>query len=147
MMRIETHIDCSLSEVEVIIRYPEENSYTKKIRDILETVDGVLIGKKENERVLVPLTDILYIDTVDRRTFLYTGNDVYEIDKKIYELETLLSGTTFFRVSKTTLLNLLMVTSIRSEIGGRLLVTVNSGDRILVSRQYATSIKNALEVK
>lgn len=146
-MRIETHIDCSLSEVEVIIRYPEENSYTKKIRDILETVDGVLIGKKENERVLVPLIDIIYIDTVDRRTFLYTDRDVYEIDKKIYELETLLSGTTFFRVSKTTLLNLLMVTSIRPEIGGRLLVTVNSGDRILVSRQYATSIKNALEVK
>lgn len=146
-MIIETHIDCSLTDVEVILRYPEENSYTKKIRDILETVDGVLIGKKENERVLVPLIDIIYIDSVDRRTFLYTDRDVYEIDKKIYELETLLSGTTFFRVSKTTLLNLLMVKSIRSEIGGRLLVTVNSGDRILVSRQYATSIKNALEVK
>ncbi len=39
--------------------------------------------------------EILYIDTVDRKTFCYTNGAVYESALRLYELEDRLSGWIF----------------------------------------------------
>ena len=48
---------------------------------------------------------------------------------------------------KTTIINLRRTKSIRPEIGARLLLTMDNQEKIIVSRQYAGSIKHALGVK
>ena len=92
------------------------------------------------------LNDILYIESVDRKTFLYTEQQIYETDKRLYELEDHLKNRSFFRVSKAVIINLKRTRSIRPEIGARLLLTMDNGERIIVSRQYAGNIKTVLGV-
>ena len=58
-----------------------------------------------------------------------------------------LKDHSFFRTSKTTIINLRRTKSIRPEIGARLLLTMDNQEKIIVSRQYAGSIKHALGVK
>ena len=82
-----------------------------------------------------------------RKTFLYTEEQVYETDRRLYELEDYLKDHSFFRTSKTTIINLRRTKSIRPEIGARLLLTMDNQEKIIVSRQYAGSIKHALGVK
>ena len=70
-----------------------------------------------------------------------------ETDRRLYELEDYLKDHSFFRTSKTTIINLRRTKSIRPEIGARLLLTMDNQEKIIVSRQYAGSIKHALGVK
>ena len=65
----------------------------------------------------------------------------------VLELEDYLKDHSFFRTSKTTIINLRRTKSIRPEIGARLLLTMDNQEKIIVSRQYAGSIKHALGVK
>ena len=146
-MRITTETDPSLEEVEVIIRCASRTDQeARRIYAALESADAKLWGIREGERCRLPAQTVLYIESVDRRTFLYTAEDSYETEKKLYELEAFLTGSTFFRVSKPMLVNLNRVRSVRPEVGGRLLLTMENGERIVVSRQFAPSIKSALEV-
>lgn len=44
------------------------------------------------------------------------------------------------------IINLQRVKSLRPEVGSRLIVTMDTGERIIASRQYAAQIKEVLEV-
>lgn len=39
-----------------------------------------------------------YFETIDNKTFLYTRDEVYEIRKRLYELENVLNRKGFFPV-------------------------------------------------
>lgn len=94
----------------------------------------------------IELDDILYIESVNRKTFLYTEKQIDETDKRLYELEEYLNGKSFFRASKSIIINLQREKAIRPEIGARLLMTMDNGEKIVVSRQYANNIKITLGV-
>ena len=83
---------------------------------------------------------------MDRRTFLYTEQQIFETEQRLYELESHLEKCSFFRASKAIIINLQRVQSLRPELGARLLLTMDNKEKIVVSRQYAKTIKKALGV-
>lgn len=54
------------------------------------------------------ISDIYYVETVERKTFIYTEKEIYLSDKKLYELEQMLSETSMIRISKSCLMNMEM---------------------------------------
>ena len=90
---------------------------------------------------------LLYIDTADKRTFLYTKNEIYETELKLYELEEQLKDADFFRANKSCIINFRHIASLKSELNRRLLVTMTNGEKLIVSRQYAEYVKEKLEVR
>lgn len=145
-VKITIHEQPDLQEIEVRICCARETEAVQRLAAGIRTLDDALIGRSQKESFRLELNRILYIESVDRRTFLYTAEQSYETDKRLCELERCLQGKSFFRVSKSAMINLRRVRSIRPEIGARLLVTMDNGERIVVSRQYAGSIKTALGV-
>jgi DNA-binding LytR/AlgR family response regulator len=89
-------------------------------------------------------TEILYIDTVDKKTFLYTQSDVYESNLKLYELEQQLSSNDFFRAGKSSIINFNKIKSLKSDMDGRIIVVMDNGEKLIVSKQYASYIKTKL---
>ena len=87
---------------------------------------------------------MLYIDTVDRGTFLYTAGGVYETRLRLYELEGQLAGWDFVRVSKSVIVNFGQVKSLRPDFGGRLRLTMSNGEVVVANRQYVPDIKKKL---
>ena len=77
-------------------------------------------------------------------SFLYTRESVYESALRLYELEDSLAGLDFLRVSRSAIVNFRCIQSIRPELGGRLLLTLENREQVYVSRQYAASIKEKL---
>ena len=59
-------------ELTVIVEYPKQSSQVSRIIQKLRTEEQFLIGSENgrNYKVLVP--DIFYIESVDKRTFIYT---------------------------------------------------------------------------
>ena len=145
-MIVKVNIVPEAKEEEVIVNCNEKNGMVHRILKALKTVDSKMICQKEGEIQRIYLCDILYIESIDRKTFLYTKSDVCEISKRLYELENELQSRSFFRISKSIIVNLQRVQSLRPELGSRLLLIMDNGERIIVSRQYARKIKEELEV-
>ncbi|ADZ82644.1 LytTR family DNA-binding domain-containing protein [Cellulosilyticum lentocellum] len=143
---MKIHIDTQIdqNEIEVIIRCKEANEEVKRIQDLLELFNKKLKGIKDQQIYILDVIQILYIDTVDKRTFLYTAGDIYESNLKLYELEELLETSNFFRAGKSIIINFSHIKRIKPDFGGRLEVTISNEEKLYVSRQYAIHIKERL---
>lgn len=143
-MKITLNQDPAFSETEVIINCPQADEDILHLVAMLRIHQQKLVGTLAGERYLLDAKEILYIDTADKRTFLYTAQAVYECALRLYELEEELRGLDFLRVSRSAIVNFRRIRSIRPELGGRLLVTVDGGEQLYVSRQYAVGLKEKL---
>ena len=79
----------NLQDTEIIINCRQTNDEILKLIAMLRVLDCKLTGMKNHETYILEAAKILYIDTVDKKTFFYTGKDVYETPLKLYELEEL----------------------------------------------------------
>lgn len=143
-MKIQLNQGSQFSETEITINCRETSEDILRLLAILRSFDQKITGTKDGETFILSAQAILYIDTVDKKTFFYTAKDIYETSLKLYELEERLEAFDFFRASKSSIINLRQVKSLRPEFGGRLILTMNNGEHLWVSRQYSRAIKNKL---
>ena len=121
---------------------------TEEIREIVTFVkgrQGQLTGVQEGRQFEVPVSDVCYIEAVDNKVFLYTQKQVYETRQKLYELEEMLKEKYFLRVSKSLLLNLMKVRSIKPALNGRFMAVLPNGEELIISRKYVPDLKAALK--
>ena len=124
------------------------HSLSDDVREIVAFVksrQGRLTGSIDDTQYEVPLTDIYYIESVDNKVFLYTRDKVYEAKQRIYEFESILSAKHFLRVSKSMLLNLMKVESIKPALNGRFSAILRSGEQVIITRKYVPDLKQALK--
>lgn len=144
-MQIKLEEDSALKEVEVLIRCPRVDGEAQKLLALLRAMDGrKLTGERGGQTFLLEPASVLYIDTVDKRTFLYTEDGEYETPLRLYELEERLAPEDFFRAGKPLLVNFNAIESLRPDLGGRLRLTMRGGEAVYVSRQYAAGLKKRL---
>ncbi len=143
-MKITLNQDPSFPEPEVIINCPQADEDILRLVAMLRIYQRKLLGVLNGERHLLDVKDILYIDTMDKKTFLYTGTAVYESALRLYELEDGLRELDFLRAGRSIIVNFRKIKSIRPELGGRMLVTMDNEEQVYVSRQYAGELKEKL---
>ena len=142
-----------LKLLKIVKEQPEQieircHEITKEVQEIVafvKTRQGQLTGVQEGKQYEVPVLDIFYIEAVDNKVFLYTQKQVYETKQKLYELEELLREKYFLRVSKSILLNLMKVRSIKPALNGRYMAVLQTGEEIIISRKYVSELKKALK--
>lgn len=119
------------------------NEITEIVR-FVKSRQGQLAGIIEGSQYEIPVSDVFYIEGVDNRVFIYCEKQVYETRQKLYELEEVLKEKHFLRVSKSVLLNLMKIESIKSSLNSRFIALLQSGEQIIVSRKYVPELKKAL---
>lgn len=120
---------------------------TDEVMDIANFVksrQGQISGTLEGKEYELSLSDIYYFESVDNRTYLYTKDKVYESRQKLYELESMLEGKKYLRVSKSIVLNLMKVDAIKPALNGRMQATLISGEDIIISRKYVSALREKL---
>jgi DNA-binding LytR/AlgR family response regulator len=145
-LKIHINEDINLKEMEITINCNKINTDVEKVISMLRVLDLKLTGKKEDQTYILDAEVVLYIDTADKKTFLYTNNDVYETDLKLYELEERLASLDYIRANKSCIINFNQIKAIRADIDGKLLVTMSNNEKLFVSRQYAVEVKKKLGV-
>lgn len=146
-MKIAVHTDKEAEEVRIDVTCREVTPEIERMVATLRMLNHQLTGRQGSQIFQVPAEDVIYVEAVDRKCFLYTKDNYFEADYRLYELEELLDADGFFRISKSVLINLQAVASIQTELNRRLLVTTCSGERLIASRQYADALKKLLGVK
>ena len=143
-MKITLNQDPAFPETEVIINCPQADEDILRLVAMLRIHQKKLVGILEGEQYLLDVKDILYIDTADKKTFLYTEKGVYQSALRLYELEDTLKELDFFRAGRSVILNFCRIRSVRPELGRRWLVTMDNGEQVWVSRQYAGELREKL---
>ena len=146
-MKIEIDIDEKYSDVEVDIKAPRLNQDIEKLISLMRMIHMQIAVKKDDETHLLDIEKILYIETVERNTFVYTEDATYESDLKLYEMEQELIEQSFSRISKQSIINLKKVKSLKADINRKIRVTLVNGEQIIVSRMYSEALRKRLGIK
>lgn len=134
------------AEAELVdIRCHKETDSICEIADFVRSRQGLLNGTLDGRQYAVAVTEIMYIESVDNRTFIYTGTKVYESKQRIYELEDILKPKHFIRISKASLVNLMKISSVKPALGGRFSAVLSNGEEIIISRKYVADLKKTLK--
>ncbi len=132
-------------EESVVIRYRDLTPSIGKIISIINEEDNRLRGKTEEGEVFFSKDDILYLESVDDKVFVYTVDKVVRIDGS---LNTFLAGNqdeSFFRCSKSMIINVGRVTALKSLSSNRIDATMEGGEHIIISRRYASDFRRLLK--
>lgn len=146
-MKVVINADESIGDMEVVINCKQLTPEIEKIIQMLRMMDKKLTGVANGETYIIEIEKILYIESVDKKTFIYTKERVYESNFKLYELEQQLETHSFFRASKSCIINFKCIESLKADINRRIKVTLINGEKLIVSRQYAEQLKERLGVK
>ena len=98
-IRISEEPGCE--ETEVLVRCREMDEEVLRLLARLRVLDAKLTGERNGATCLLDAGQVLYADTADKRTFLYTAEGVYETALRLYELEEQLAARDFIRAGKS----------------------------------------------
>lgn len=143
-MKILVDASPDYPEIEIVIKCPAYTEEVTKILACLKHPETKIPGRKGEQTYLIAPKEILYLESVDKRCFFYTGGSTYETVCRLYELEQLLTPHGFIRVAKATIVNVSKINSISKKPGATLELQICSGERLTVSRQYAPCLKERL---
>jgi len=146
-LKIEINVDENIEDTHIAISCKKLTPEMEKLLAMLHILDRKFAVKKGEETCFLDVSEVVYIESVDRRSFLYTKGEVYESDLKLYELERQLESCGFFRANKSCLIQLKYIKSLRADINRRIKVTLENGEQLIVSRQYAEELKRRLGLK
>lgn len=144
-MIVKLEQNLTQEEIEVLIRYAQMNNTVKRLVSLVESFDTAVKCSMDSEEVLVSTSDIYYIESVDKRCFVYCGKEVYRTELRLYQLMEQLSDWGFIQVSKSCIVNLNMLSSIRPLLNSRLEATLKNGERVNVTRKYISGIRAKLQ--
>lgn len=146
-MKIEIRVNENMEDTSIVVTCKHLTPEIERIITALRLLDKQLTVKKGIETYLLDVEEIIYIESVDRKCFIYTAKEVFESDYKLYELEKSLEENGFLRVSKACLIRLKSIRSLQADIDRRIRITMSNGEQLIASRFYANELKNRLGVK
>lgn len=132
---------------------PKEEGAEIRAVEITEEIQDA-IGLLENKRAGVLCTEgagtvvcrtdeIYYIESVDKRTYVYTKEHCYETKYRLYELEDMLPFH-YLRCSKAMIVNIRKIRSVKAELNARMTAELLNGEQIVISRSYVKDLKRKL---
>ncbi len=132
-------------EESVVIRYKELTPTINRIITLLNDDGGRLTGRVDDKTVFVDKADILYVETVDDKTFAYTLDRVIRLEGSLGATLESLNDISFFRCSKSMIINIDMISELKSMSSNRIDATLKSGEHIIISRRYAVDFRKILK--
>lgn len=137
----------------VIIKFLPEN--LDVLTDLFDAVSGrkeplqqVMGGWRENKGIfeLIPHERILYIEALGNSVHIVTSEQSLSVKFKLYEMEELLRGKGFIRISKSLIVNIVNVREIIPWFGSRYMLRLTNDKELEVSRTYVKDFRAFLEI-
>jgi len=137
--------DLTCDDIEVSIRYANMTKDIQRIISLLKSLDTQVKCSDNGIERMVNASEIFYVESVDKKTFLYLEKNVYRTDLRLYQLADDLVHLGFVQVSKSCILNINVLESIKPLMNSRMEATLKNGEKIHINRKYLSDIKQALK--
>ena len=144
-MKVKVRQVSLYEDEEALISAVELTDDIKSAIDILENNCRVVPVISDSKTIMLKTDAIYYIESVDKRTYVYTKENCYETRYSLYELEDILSFY-FLRVSKAMIINIRKIRAVKAELNGRMRADLLNGEQITISRAYVKELKGKLGI-
>ena len=132
-------------ENEVVLRCAALDDEMLRVLALLRSgLQKLWVWTENRETLSLSPGDVVYGETVEDRTFLYTRSAMYQTALGLGELESRYGELGIFRVGKSVVVNLHHIRSLRSCPGGRIERMMTTGEKVVVSRHYAPLLREVL---
>lgn len=131
-------------EPEIILRCERVAGNLKKIVEYIRVRTDAIEIKAEGIPRPLPLSSVFYFESVDRKTFAYCASSVYECEQTLSELEKKLTNCTFARISKSCIVNTVLIKSVSPLDNHRLKAYLRNGEAQIINRHYVAVLKEKL---
>ena len=141
-LTIEESLDNN--EVEITIKCGVMDNRLRRLIETIREYSFSIQCKKNNEIYTIPLEDVYYIESVDKKTFIYCKSEVYETTNTLINLEEKLTNTSFIRISKSCILNISYLQNVTPLWNHRFEATLKNYEKLIITRHYIEELKNKL---
>lgn len=145
-MKITIEMPGPREEDEIIVRCANLDERLMNLIYSLKSEQDKLTGYVEDKIVKLQPKDIYYFESVNNKVFAYTAKEMYEVHKKLYEIETEYTHTDFLRISKSIIVNVAKIAYLKPIFNGRFEAKLKNDEKIIISRQYVLELKKKLEI-
>ena len=125
----------------VIIEYPEWNETVDSLVRKIGRMDISFVAKTEESSVSIGISDVYYIENVERKLFIYSKDEVYRFDGTMSDIESRIRDTELVRISRTCIMNTDHLKEIRQIRNSHLEAVMDNDEKLIVSRKYLPDIK------
>lgn len=98
-------------------------------------------GKDKDSILVIKRADIVFFQAIGNDVYCITEEGRYKVEKKLYQLESMLFQYSFIRVNKSYIVNILKIDEIIPWIGSKYILKMENGDEVDVTRTYYPSFK------
>ena len=144
-MKILFDIQKQYQETELHICCNKRSKEALGLRDLLE---GLLFTKitvhKDQETKSVATFEIVRIYSENKKVYVRTKEDTFEVRDRLYVLEETLGERGFVRISNSEIVNISQIEKLDMSYAGTIKMFMKNGDETFVSRRYVSRIKEML---
>ena len=130
---------------EIIVRFDRMDDEVRAVLDLLSHAGRRVYARDGDTVRMLDPADVLYFESVDEHTFAYTAAGVYGVPQSLTALADQYAPQGFFRCSKSMAVNLRLIVALASGANGRIVASLQNGERLLVSRRYAKALRERLK--
>ena len=131
----------------VIVEYPEYDQTVERLVNKIRNLSISFTGKADGKTFSIDISDIYYIENVERKIFLYSKKDVYRFDGNMTDIESAITDTDLVRISRTCFMNVSHLREIMQMKNSHLEAVLDNGEKLIVSRKYLKDIKKIFRRK
>lgn len=144
-MKVEVKTVASYEDEQAVISAVNVTEEIQSAIDILESNCRVIPVIHEDTTMMCKTDKIYYIESVDKRTYIYTKEGCYETKHRLYELDEILSKN-FLRCAKAMIINIRKIKAVKSEFNGRMTAELLNGEQVIIARSYVKDLKERLGI-
>ena len=119
----------------------ETEAVLKRLRPALKYIEGTAEGRK----LTLPLTDLFYFESVDRKTFGYTQDTCIEVKETLQKIIDEYESAGFVRISKSSIVNLYKIKRLQGDLNMRTLIYLKNDECLVMNRGYRADFYKALQ--
>ena len=100
----------------------------------------------KNERVVLLIEDIVYIETYGHTVEVHTQNETYQAMDRLYKIVNQLDPDKFLRISNSVVISKSKVKQITTTLSMKFVLTMVNGKKVDVTRSYYYIFKDSFGI-
>src|SRR5699024_2399898 len=120
----------------ITIQAPKKTENISKLTSFIDQLTHTILVQQNDKQTNIDIHSILYVENVERLTFIYTNTEMYEDNRPLYEIEKLLIPYEFIRINKQTVINPRYIQSVKALFNSRYELLMSSTEKLIVTRHY-----------
>jgi len=144
-MIIKLEQNKSQKDILVSITYSEKNKTVERIVSLIKSLDKKIECYSDDTLKRIDVSDIYYIESIDKRTIAFCEKGSYQIKKRLYQVYEELADNGFVQISKYCIININKLEEIKPLVNSHLEVILSNGICLYATRKYLAGIKRILQ--